>query len=194
MRIWLTRHGQTDLNKKKLMQGLTDAPLNERGIDQAKEARAAIGNIDFDQVFASPLERAIKTAEIIGNVPRDEIIIDPRIIEVDFGKYEKRHYLKLGLPMTMYWLWPEKIKAPKTVEPVSSMVERSRSFLQELEKKDYEDVLIVCHGGIIRALCGYLEDRPNGIKWRPKPENCEIRLYESKEGSGHRFIKSYNRK
>lgn len=39
MKIWITRHGQTALNKQKLMQGLTDEPLNETGIQQAKEAR-----------------------------------------------------------------------------------------------------------------------------------------------------------
>lgn len=39
MKIWITRHGQTALNKQKLMQGLTDEPLNETGIQQAKKAR-----------------------------------------------------------------------------------------------------------------------------------------------------------
>ena len=39
MKIWITRHGQTALNKQKLMQGLTDEPLNETGIQQAKEAK-----------------------------------------------------------------------------------------------------------------------------------------------------------
>lgn len=192
MKIWLTRHGQTDLNKKKLMQGLTDAPLNERGIDQAKEARAAIGDVKFDAVYSSPLKRAIKTAEIIANVPRDEIIIDSRIIEVDFGKYEQRHFLKMGPAMTLYWILPEIMKAPPSVEDLSSMINRSRQFLDDLGKKDYENVLVVCHGGIIRALCGYLEGRKNGIKWRPNPKNCEIRLYESK-GEGYQYIKSFNK-
>ena len=54
----------------------------------------------------------------------------------------------------------------------------------------YENVLIVCHGGIIRSLCGYLEDRKNGIKWRPKPNNCEIRVYESNRGK-HTFIETF---
>ena len=65
-----------------------------------------------------------------------------------------------------------------------------QSFLKELEKKNYENVLIVCHGGIIRSLCGYLEDRKNGIKWRPKPNNCEIRVYESNRGK-HTFIETF---
>ena len=64
-------------------------------------------------------------------------------------------------------------------------IDNCKSFL---EKKDYENVLVACHGGIIRALCGYLEDQKNGIKWRPKPHNCEIRIYESVNGS-HRRIK-----
>lgn len=193
MRIWLTRHGQTDLNKKRLMQGLTDAPLNNRGIGQAIKARSEIGDVKFDKVFASPLQRAIDTAQIIGDVDREDIVMDERIIETDFGKYELKHALRLGPAMTFYWLFPERYPAPDTVEDLDSMVERSRSFLQDLEKEDYENVLVVCHGGIIRALCGYLEDRPNGIKWRPKPKNTEIRVYESINGK-HRFIESFNRR
>ena len=190
MNIWVTRHGQTNLNKKHLMQGLTDEPLNERGIHQAQESRKLIGDIKFDAVYASPLDRAITTASIIGNVDKSEVIVDPRIIEVDFGKYECRPYTGMGLFMTLYWALPEVFPAPKTVEPIASMVSRSSSFLSELEQKGYENVLITCHGGIIRAICGYLSDRKNGIVWRPKPKNCEIRVFESKNGK-HGFVRSY---
>lgn len=182
MKIWLTRHGQTNLNKKHLMQGLTDEPLNERGMEQARAARERIGDIHFDAVYASPLDRAITTASIIGGISKEDVIIDPRIIEVDFGKYECSKYTMMGPAMTCYWALPEVFPAPKTVEPIASMVRRSSEFLKELEGKGYENVLVTCHGGIIRALCGYLEDRPKGIKWRPKPHNCEIRVYEIKDG------------
>lgn len=178
MVVWVTRHGQTDLNKAKLMQGRVDQRLNDVGRQQAVEARKNIGDVVFDVVYASPLDRAIETATIIGNVSRDEIITDQRIIETDFGKYDKVHYYKMGLFMTLYWALPEVFPAPKTVETIKSMVDRSSSFLEELKGKEYENVLIVCHGGIIRAICGYLEHRKNGIKWRPKPKNCEIRKYE----------------
>ena len=193
MKIWVTRHGQTELNRNKRMQGLTDAPLNETGLQQARKAAEALKGIHFDAVYASPLDRAIRTAEILAHTERDRIITDPRILEVDFGKYEQKSYYGLGPAMTMYWAFPEIFPAPETVEKIPDMVKRSTSFLKELEQAEYENVLVVCHGGIIRAICGYLEDRPNGIKWRPKPHNCEIRIYESLNGQ-HRLIRTITAK
>ena len=190
MRIWVARHGQTDMNKEMLMQGRTDAPLNETGIAQAKAMRQKIGDVHFDAVYSSPLQRAVLTASILADVPRDQVIVDPRIIEVDFGKYELRRYYGLGPAMTCYWLLPELLPAPDTVEPISSMTERTQSFLKEIEEKDYENVLVTCHGGIMRAVCGYLDDRKNGIMWRPKPHNCEVRVFES-SGGHHQYLQDY---
>lgn len=187
MKIWITRHGQTRFNKQKLMQGRTDEPLNEVGIQQAKDARERIGDIHFDAVYASPLDRAITTGAIIGGVDKKDVIIDERIIETDFGKYELKKYYLLGPCMTLYWSFPEFFPAPKSVETVESMIERSHSFLKELESKDYENVLVACHGGIIRALKGYMEDSKNGLCWRPKPHNCEIWVYESENGKHKRI-------
>ncbi len=190
MKLWITRHGQTDYNKMNKIQGLVDAPLNETGIMQAKKARALIGGIRFDRVYSSPLIRALDTASIIGEVDKDKIITDKRILETDFGKYELCDCTKMGIAMTLYWSFPEIFPAPESVETVASMIKRTSDFLKELEQKDLENVLIVCHGGIIRPICGYLEDRKSGIKWRPRPKNCEVRVYESKGGM-HRFIESY---
>ena len=192
MKIYLTRHGQTNLNKKKLMQGLTDEPLNEHGIWQAQEARKQIENVHFDAVYASPLDRAIVTGSIIGACPRDQVLVDERLIEVDFGKYEQKSYYGLGLHMTAYWAWPEVIPAPDSVEHVEHIAARAASFLKELEQKDYETVLVAAHGGIMRGLNGYLLDRKNGLRWRPKMHNCEIRVYET-VGGKHRFVQAFPR-
>ena len=182
MEIWLVRHGQTDLNRAKRMQGRTDMPLNETGIQQAQAAAEQAAGVSFDAVFSSPLGRAVHTASIISGKPEGEITTDARLIETDFGKYEKRLYYLLGPFMTLYWALPEVFPAPRTVETIDSMVRRSRSFLEDLESKDYKRVLISCHGGIIRALCGCLENRPRGILWRPKPHNCEFRIYRQEDG------------
>ena len=187
MIIYLTRHGQTNLNKARLMQGLTDEPLNETGLAQARAMREKIGDVHFDAVYASPLNRAIMTGAIIGGVDPSEVITDPRIIEADFGVYEKKKYFSLGPAMTLYWTLPEIFPAPKSVETTASLRERSSSFLRELEEKNYGTVLIACHGGIMRALSGYLEDKKNGLAWRPKPHNCEVRVYEAVDGR-HRTV------
>ncbi len=187
MKIYLTRHGQTDYNKKRMMQGRSDIPLNEVGIAQAKARREMLGDIKFDAVYSSPLIRAVKTAQIIGNVPESEIITDIRIIEASFGKYELMNYYATGIPMMAYWTLPEVFKAPEGVETIQEMIDRTSSFLKELEQKDYENVLVTCHGGIIRPIRGYLENKKSGIIWRPRPKNCEIFVYESIDGK-HRLI------
>ena len=190
--IWLVRHGQTDLNKARRMQGRSNVPLNETGIAQAQQAAAQVSDIRFDAVFSSPLNRAVSTGAIISRLERPEdVIIDPRLIETDFGPYEGRRYWLMGPLMTAYWALPEVFPAPKGVETIDSMVTRSRSFLKDLEEtsaqRGFKNVLVSCHGGIIRALCGCLENRPKGILWRPKPHNCEFRVYSLDGGSWRRL-------
>ncbi len=187
MKIYVTRHGQTDYNKKRMMQGRSDIPLNEVGIAQATARRKTLGDIKFDAVYSSPLIRAVKTAQIIGNVPEEEIIKDERIIEANFGKYELMNYYGTGIPMMLYWSFPELFKAPEGVETIQEMIDRTSSFLKELEQKDYENVLVACHGGIIRPIRGYLENKKSGIIWRPRPKNCEIFVYECIDGK-HRLV------
>ena len=167
MKIWIARHGQTDLNHQKLMQGRTDALLNAKGIAQARMSRKNIGDVHFDAVYASPLQRAKLTGSIIGNVDISEVIVDPRITET-----------------------AKIFPAPPSVESIDSMKERATSFLREVETKDYENVLVACHGGIMRALCGYLDEAPDGLRWE-RMKNCEIRVYEYKDGH-HTFLKSYS--
>ena len=76
--IYIVRHGETDWNVLGKLQGSKDIPLNEKGIEQAKELREILKDVKFDIVFASPLQRTLKTAEIICD---NEIIKDERIIE-----------------------------------------------------------------------------------------------------------------
>lgn len=87
MRIYIARHGQTDWNVQHKAQGHSDIPLNEAGIQQAEALRDNIKDIKFTAVYASPLKRAAKTAEIAtsGKYP---ITFDERLAERSFGDYE----------------------------------------------------------------------------------------------------------
>ena len=65
MDIYLIRHGETDWNKTKRLQGVTDIPLNACGIELAEKTAEGLKNVPFDRIYTSPLIRAKKTAEII---------------------------------------------------------------------------------------------------------------------------------
>jgi len=92
MKIYFVRHGQTNLNKDRLIQGRLDEPLNKTGIKQAKETGQLLKslNIDFKRIVSSPLSRALETAHYSAKKLnyKEEIIILPKYIERDFGNWE----------------------------------------------------------------------------------------------------------
>ncbi len=194
MKIWIVRHGQTRLNAIMVLQGHTDEPLNAKGVAQAHQAREKIGDVHFDKVYASTLKRAIETGAIVGGVSESEIVTDPRIMEVNFGRKELKHYLKLGPKMILFWAFPRIFHAPKTVEPIHSLVSRTSSFLDDVLKEGresgYENILVACHGGSMRALCGYMMGKKHGYVWRPGFHNCEVRVYDADPGQ-HRMVADY---
>ena len=65
MKLYLVRHGQTDMNKEKLYYGWTDCPINEIGIKQAQTLYGFFKNVVCDKVITSDLKRSVETAEII---------------------------------------------------------------------------------------------------------------------------------
>ena len=87
MKIYVTRHGQTDWNVQGKTQGRADIELNEVGIKQAKQTKEELKNIDIDLIICSPLKRAKKTAEIINEGRNIPIIFDDQIIERNFGEF-----------------------------------------------------------------------------------------------------------
>ena len=94
MIVYFIRHGETDFNKRCLIQGMSDIPLNDKGIQQAGIAAEWFEkqNITFDRVFASPLVRARKTAAIVSGRTFEEVQPDARIREMDFGVDEGKPY------------------------------------------------------------------------------------------------------
>jgi broad specificity phosphatase PhoE len=81
--LGLLRHGQTDWNINFLLQGVTDIPMNQTGIEQVKLAAQAIRAEDWDVVLTSPLSRARQTAEIIAEkigFDKSQIIISHKIL------------------------------------------------------------------------------------------------------------------
>ena len=88
MKLYMIRHGQTEWNKEKRLQGRADIPLNAYGIQLAEETRDGLLGVRFDIAFTSPLKRAKKTAQILLEGQEVKLIEDERIIEIGFGSYE----------------------------------------------------------------------------------------------------------
>ena len=85
MVIYLIRHGETDWNLQGKLQGREDIPLNKTGIWQAKVCGNALQNTKFHCIQTRPLQRAMETAEIIAFHQNCRVIVNPDLIERDYG-------------------------------------------------------------------------------------------------------------
>lgn len=156
MKLYIIRHGQTDWNRARRLQGRTDIPLNEWGRRVAELTREGLKDVTFDMAFTSPLVRAKETAEIIlkdRNVP---LIEDERIIEVNFGAYEGEDFRLDNENLQNFFSQPELYYPVDGSESMESIFERTADFLSELyENPKYQNstILIATHGA---ALCGLL--------------------------------------
>lgn len=88
MSFYVLRHGQTDWNVQMRLQGSTDIPLNETGRVQAHVAAKILAGEGITKIIASPLSRALETAQIVGAASGLEPVVDGRLIERNFGLFE----------------------------------------------------------------------------------------------------------
>lgn len=98
MDIYLIRHGETDWNRMKKLQGTTDIPLNAYGIELAEKTAEGLKDVPFDRIYTSPLIRARKTAEIIRGDRPIEIIETDGLKEISFGDYEDSAIFRIITP------------------------------------------------------------------------------------------------
>lgn len=172
MRLFLVRHGETNWNKERRIQGQVDIPLNEFGRHLADETANGLSEIPFDVCFTSPLGRARETAEIILSGRNVEIIEDDRIGEMAFGEYEGKCCSKKGweLPESfqLFFCDPEHYEAPSDGEHFLDVKRRTGAFLQELYvKPEYQDanILITTHGAALASILNNIKEEPLGKYW-----------------------------
>lgn len=149
MKITVVRHGQTEYNLQKKIQGRKNIPLSDTGRRECKKLKYEIKEQNFDICFSSPLIRAVETAMILVG-DRVKIKIDKRLIERSLGKLEGKN--KESYDYLKYWDYEKNIKEQE-IEPIQELFKRVQSFINDLEK-DYQDksILIVTHTPIVRAI------------------------------------------
>ena len=145
--VGILRHGQTDWNIDFRLQGVTDIPLNETGIAQARDAAAVIDPADWDLILTSPLSRARDTAQIVAELNSFcEVLIEPLLLERSFGEAEGLGHEE----------WKEKYADTNAVpggESLTQLEARAKLLLEKLASEHHgKRVLAVSHGALIRKL------------------------------------------
>lgn len=163
MKLYLVRHGETDWNKQKRIQGQVDIPLNAFGRSLAKKTAEGLKSIPFDVCYSSPLGRAEETARLILNGRDVPIITDHRIMEMAFGEYEGKCCSKEGwnLPREFEYFFhdPAHFKPAEGGESFEQVQKRAGEFIEELcGKRQYQEsnVLITTHGAALAGILNYI--------------------------------------
>lgn len=190
MLIYIVRHGLTEWNKLKKLQGAADVPLAKEGILLAEKTGEALKDVKFDICFTSPLSRARQTAEcVLGdrNVP---IIPDKRIQEINFGDLEgscvrdaEGNYI--DPQVEMFFRDPVNFKRPENGEDLFDVIARTKDFWEEKTSDPSltdKTVLVASHGCAVRALLQNIYHDPENFWHGCVPPNCCVNLVEVKNG------------
>jgi broad specificity phosphatase PhoE len=168
--LYFARHGQTDWNAERRLQGQHDIPLNSLGRAQAAQcgvilrgmfARDGVNAAGLDYV-SSPLGRARDTMELMRTglgLPPQDYRIDPRLLEMSFGRWEGHTFAELknreaaGLAEREKNKWDFVMPGGESYE---QLVVRVRDWYESVER----DTVVAAHGGVCRALIAHLGIEP----------------------------------
>ena len=159
--FWIVRHGQTNWNQMRRLQGHTDIPLNDHGRREAHDVKAHFANIDLACAYSSDLSRAYETAEIIAESKSIQVTKTSRLRERHYGEAEGKNITELEE------LFQKERKTAPAIEFKDFLAERlniqmeskydlTSRVLNELERLALQHpgkhILIVTHAGVQRAL------------------------------------------
>lgn len=183
LRLTLVRHGTTALNEQRRYQGRTDAPLSKRGRREARRLGERLGRERFDAVVASDLARCTETASLAcagGGAP------DPRLREMDFGRWEGRTYdecLSQDGERFRRWIGAPERETPPRGEAFAHFAARLDEWTAGLPAEG--SVLAFAHGGPIRRIIA----RALGLAWSQvvlmEVSACGITRLAMQPGGGH---------
>jgi len=187
MKIYLFRHGETDWNKARRLQGQSDISLNEFGRELAVKTAEALKDVKFDRVFSSPLDRALETAKIISGW--ESVITDDRLREINFGDCEGGQFDEMKAdethPLHNFFCHPDCYEPPMGAESFESVVARGKEFFTEqiLPLEDScENVLVIAHGAFNRSLLNTIKGTALKDFWQIGLPNCAASILSLENG------------
>lgn len=192
MKLYIVRHGETDWNKERRVQGHTDIPLNDYGRHLAEETARGMKNIRIDMAYTSPLSRARETAQIILGDRDVPLYDEERIKELGFGSYEglccSGENREPGSDeFNKFFTDTENYVSPEDGETVTELFKRTGDFLKEIcTREDLKEkhILVSTHGASMTALLNHIKGNMAVADfWRDEvPPNCSVTVVEVQDG------------
>ena len=177
--IYFIRHGQTKYNVEGRFVGSTDLPLSEDGRKQIFNKWDGMqAHIDRDIIFTSPMKRCVETTGII--FPYDSFEVLKNMREMNFGMFEGKTHDELEY-LEEYRHFREskgKAKIPQGESGIEFSMRVLKAFFEMIaymDKKDANNAVLVCHGGVIMSLFSMLCN-----------ESDDIYYYHVDNGSGYK--------
>lgn len=166
MEIYFVRHGQTIWNVEKRFQGLSDSPLTELGITQAKLLGEKLKDIKFDKFYSTSLKRAYDTANYIKGNRKQKVEIFDDFVEISMGDMEgiKQEDFKKLYPEQVKNFFFNQLEYDPSSFGGESFLEVRERVIRGLNKfielnKNYERVLVVSHGATLKTLLHYISGK-----------------------------------
>ena len=166
MEIYFVRHGQTIWNVEKRFQGLSDSPLTDLGITQAKLLGEKLKNIKFDKFYSTSLKRAYDTANYIKGNRKQKVEIFDDFVEISMGDMEgiKQEDFKKLYPEQVKNFFFNQLEYDPSSFGGESFLEVRERVIRGLNKfielnKNYERVLVVSHGATLKTLLHYISGK-----------------------------------
>lgn len=186
MNIYLVRHGETEHNKSGFYYGKIDTELNSNGREQGDKVKQILKNIDIDKVYVSERKRTYEMAKLALGDRECEIVKDLRVNETDFGDFEGRTYeeIKELYPKEcMEWEKNWKEFVPPNGESYIKLYSRIKNFMDDIKEKQYENVMVVTHSGVIRAIYCYIMNENLDLFWKFSCKNGDISVIKYEYGN-----------
>ncbi len=175
MKLYLSRHGETDVNTMDRVCGLTEAMLTEKGKSQAASLGERVKGLGIDVIISSPMKRARETSAIVSEICSAPIVVDDRLIEQNYGIYEGVDRYHEGF-LTNKRMFAFRYPGGESMMQVAY---RTYSFIEDVkEKYAGKNVLVICHGGVCRVLRTYFVDMTNDEFFHYAMENAGLEEYE----------------
>jgi probable phosphoglycerate mutase len=177
MEIYLIRHGQTEWNVERRMQGHNDSPLTQKGIADVKALGKRLSEIDFSSAWCSPSGRTKHTMQLIleeKNVPI-YVDVDDRLLEIDLGRCEGHTRAELAADPILsheiqpFWDQPDAY-TPSTGESFWNVQKRIVNFFDEITALPTDQrIMVVTHTTVIKTFLAYVNGDNLSQLWKTKP-------------------------